>query len=73
MQKHELEIGGRFWHIRTQECYVLLNRTKIKVDGVWVPGVIYKLNNGKIGEWFTRTEHNFRQRFRTTFLPEEEI
>ena len=52
-------------HIRNNKPYLKLLNTKIKINGVWVKGVIYLcLYINKEGMIWVRTEEDFKKEFK---------
>jgi hypothetical protein len=59
--------NDRFRHLKTGNIYIIVTKTKIKVD-TWKDGVIYTREDIEYGDFYTRELSDFEIKFEKIYF-----
>lgn len=59
---NNIDINSKWVNIKNGKTYTILNHTLVKIDGIWLDGILYTTNDSEL--LFVRSKEDFLLKFK---------
>lgn len=59
---NNIDINSEWVNIKNGKTYTILNHTLVKIDGIWLDGILYTTNDSEL--LFVRSKEDFLLKFK---------
>ena len=59
---NNIDVNSEWVNIKNGKTYTILNHTLVKIDGIWLDGILYTTNDSEL--LFVRSKEDFLLKFK---------